>query len=221
MPLPLTNINNPVVSLYVLNHNYGEYIAQAIQSCLNQTYSDFELVIIDDGSTDHSRELIQPYEGVPNITVVYQSNHGLTPSANVALKLARGKYIMRLDADDWLEPDALRRMTDEITKEPNAAYLFPDYWLTDPDGNRTTAVSAIELFPDHNPAAAPPHGACTLIDVHKMQMAGLYNESILRGDGVDLYHKLHTKEKVIHLPFRAFNYRQHEKNLSKNPINFY
>ena len=208
-------MEQPLVTLYVLNFNYGEFVEQAIESCLKQTFSDFELIIIDDGSTDNSRELIRPYEGVPNITVVYQSNRGLTSSANVALKLARGKYIMRLDADDWLEPDALYCMTGEIAKVPDAAYLFPDYWLTDRDGNRTKAVSAIELFPDHNPAAAPPHGACTLIDVQKMRMAGLYDESIQRRDGADLYHKLHTKGKVIHLPFRAFNYRQHGRNLSK------
>jgi len=208
-------MEQPLVTLYVLNFNYGEFVEQAIESCLGQTFSDFELIILDDGSTDDSKEHIRSYEGRHNITVIYQSNRGLTASANVALKLARGKYIMRLDADDWLEPDALYCMTGEIAKVPDVAYLFPDYWLTDRDGNRIRAVWAIELFPDHNPAAAPPHGACTLIDVHKMRMAGLYDESILRGDGVDLYQKLRKMGKVIHLPFQAFNYRQHDRNWSK------
>jgi len=142
---------------------------------------------------------------VPNITVVYQSNRGLTPSANVALKLARGKYIMWLDANDWLESEALNIMTDEIVKHPDTAYLFPDYCLTDKAGKRTKVISAIEMFPGQDPTSAPPHGACTMVDVQNMLAAGLYNETLQRGNGIDLYYKMHTKGKVIHLPFLKFN----------------
>jgi len=128
---------------------------------------------------------------------------------------------MRLDDYVWLEPDVLDRMVKELNKHNDAVYLFADYCLTDYEGNVSRHVSAVENFPEYDPAAASPHGASTLISVQKMRMAELYDKSIQRRDGVDLYDKLHKKGKVIHLPFRAFNYRQHEWNLIKNPINFY
>lgn len=216
MPLPSIRLKNPLVTVYILNYNYGDYIEQAIESCLGQTFSNFELIILDDGSTDDSKEDIRSFEGHNNITVIYQSNKGLTTSANIALKLSKGKYIMRLDADDWLEKNALEQMVGEMEKHNDAVYLFPDFWLSDINGNDIKSVSAVEKFKENDPASSAPHGACTIINVQKMREAGLYNESIKKGDGLDLYNKLHMKGLVIHLPFFAFHYRQHGRNWSRS-----
>jgi glycosyltransferase involved in cell wall biosynthesis len=214
MSLPSTIVCRPLMTLYILNFNYGDYIIKAVESAIDQDFGDFELIIIDDGSSDGSREKIRPYEGLTNVTVIYQSNKGLTTSANVALHLARGKYFMRLDADDWLETCALTVMTREMERTPDAVYLFPDYWLADKQGNDYLEVSAVAGFPGKDPAAAPPHGACTLIRKDLLISCGGYDETIPKHDGSDLYKKLHPMGKALHVQERLFHYRRHGQNLS-------
>ena len=82
--------SNPTVTVYITNYNYGDYLEKAIKSVLNQTFTSFELIIIDDGSTDGSKEIINKYQKNKNIYAVFQDNKGLNASNNVALNLARG-----------------------------------------------------------------------------------------------------------------------------------
>lgn len=93
--------HSPLVTVYLTNHNYGHFLRESVESVLTQTMSDFELLIIDDGSTDNSRDIIAEFESEPRVTTIFQQNKGLNVTNNIALRMARGKYIMRLDADDF------------------------------------------------------------------------------------------------------------------------
>ena len=85
---------SPLVTVYIANHNYARYLAESIQSVLDQTHQDFELIIVDDGSTDGSQEIIRQFETRSRVYCLYQENQGLNKTNNIALKLASGKYIM-------------------------------------------------------------------------------------------------------------------------------
>ena len=85
---------SPKITVYVTNHNYGKYIDQCIESIYAQTFEDFELIIIDDGSTDGSDRLIRKYEGLRQTRVVIKEGEGLNKTNNLALRLARGQYII-------------------------------------------------------------------------------------------------------------------------------
>ena len=99
------NKKEPLITIYITNHNYGKYIKQSIDSVLNQTYQNFEIIIIDDGSTDNSKNIIEKYKNDKKVRIIYQNNKGLTVSNNIAIKVYKGEYITRLDADDWLDPN--------------------------------------------------------------------------------------------------------------------
>jgi glycosyltransferase involved in cell wall biosynthesis len=75
------------ITVYITNYNYGKYIDQAIKSVLSQTFKDFELIIIDDGSKDNSKKIIDKYKTNKKIRIIYQKNRGLNISNNIALKL--------------------------------------------------------------------------------------------------------------------------------------
>ena len=101
-------LNHTLVTIYIVNHNYGRFLEECINSVKKQNYSNIEILLIDDGSTDkESESLLKRYEEDPDIFVIRQENLGLTSSNNVALKNSTGTYIMRLDADDYLDPNAL------------------------------------------------------------------------------------------------------------------
>jgi glycosyltransferase involved in cell wall biosynthesis len=91
--------NNPKISVIMGVHNGDKYLRDSVESVLNQTFSDFEFIIIDDGSTDGSAEILQSYSD-PRIRLYHQENRGLTASLNRAISLAKGRYIARQDADD-------------------------------------------------------------------------------------------------------------------------
>ena len=105
------NMNNPKVTVLLSIYNGERYVKEAIDSILNQTYNNFEFLIIDDASTDNTPEILQSYND-PRIKVIRNSeNLGLTKSLNIGLGLARGEYIARIDADDISMPE---RFTEEV-----------------------------------------------------------------------------------------------------------
>ena len=103
-----------LITVYITNFNYGEYIEKSIESVLNQTIKNFELIIIDDGSTDRSLEILKKYENNKDIKFIKQKNKGLNVTNNIALRISKGKYIIRLDADDWLEKKALELLSNHL-----------------------------------------------------------------------------------------------------------
>ena len=97
----------PKISVFITSYNYGEYIEQAIQSVLAQTYQDFEVIIIDNASTDNSIEIIEKYTKISPKIHLYQhpdgKNHGLIASIKLGIEKAKGDYIAFVEADDFIE----------------------------------------------------------------------------------------------------------------------
>ena len=92
-----------LVSVIMPAYNVEKYIGEAIQSVLNQTYKNFELIIFDDGSTDKTWEIIQSFNDSRIIAIRHQQNKGVAEARNTALKIAKGKWVALIDSDDvWL-----------------------------------------------------------------------------------------------------------------------
>jgi CMP-N-acetylneuraminic acid synthetase len=206
----------PLVTVYITNYNYGHFIKQAINSVLQQTYSPIEILIIDDGSTDNSKEVINLYESLENITVIYQQNKGLNITNNIALRVSKGKYIVRLDADDYFTNDAIELMVEKLEQDENLGLVFPDYFYVDANGKiigehtRHDFDSEVSLF---DQAA---HGACTMIRSKFLRNLGGYNENFSCQDGYELWVKFISHYKVTNVSKPLFYYRQHGKNLTTN-----
>ena len=105
----------PKISVILPVFNGEDYIRQAISSTLNQTFSDFELIIVNDGSTDKTADIINEFDD-EKIRIINQSNQGPGAARNNALKTVKGEYVMFLDADDFFTPDALEVAYGEITR---------------------------------------------------------------------------------------------------------
>ncbi len=94
-------MGDPKISVVMAVYNGESYLSQAIESILKQTYQDFEFIIINDGSKDHTWEIIQHYKSQDSrIISIFQENIGLTKSLNKGIQVAKGQYIVRQDADD-------------------------------------------------------------------------------------------------------------------------
>ena len=214
-------ITNPLVTVYITNKNYKKYLDNAIKSVFRQTYKKKELIIIDDASTDNSKNIIKKYEKNKICKVIYnKTTKGLIKSSNIAIKAAKGKYIIRLDADDYLDPNAIYLMVNTIEKETNIALVYSDYYLVDEKKNILSLEKQISRYKnslEHKPVLA----ACCLIRKSSIFSVNLYDERFNRQDGYDLWYKLIKNYKLKHIALPLFFYRRHGSNLTKNQNKLY
>ncbi len=206
---------NPLITIYITNHNYGKFLNKSINSVLNQTYTNYELIIIDDGSTDTSKKIIEKYKNLRNIKIIFQKNKGLVVSNNIALKLSKGDYITRLDADDWLDENFLQVMVNELKKDPKIGMIFCNYFLVNSKGLIQSQFLRHD-FKNVKLLDQPAHGACSVINVKCLKLIGGYDERFKSQDGVDIWIRLIQKYKVKNINLPLFYYRQHGKNLTTN-----
>lgn len=205
----------PLVTVYLVNHNYGKYIESAITSVLSQTINNYELIIIDDGSSDNSKEIIEKFMQHEKVYVIYQKNKGLNVTNNIAIRASKGKYIMRLDADDYLDENAISVMSGVLDRNPDVSMVFPDYYLMSEKGDvqeivRRHDFQKVELYDQ------PPHGACTMIRRECLIELGGYDETYRCQDSWDLWMKFIEQYKVKNVNLPLFYYRQHVESLTNN-----
>jgi glycosyltransferase involved in cell wall biosynthesis len=116
---------HPKVSIIVPVYNSEGYLNNCINSILNQTYKDFELILVDDGSTDNSGEICNYYENGDNrVRVIHKSNEGVSTARNVGIDIAKGEYIMFVDSDDWIEINAIETLMDHNINGHSDVVIF-------------------------------------------------------------------------------------------------
>lgn len=120
-------MENTLVSVILTCYNQEQYLAEALDSVLNQTYSYWECVILNDGSTDGSEEVAKRYVSRDKRFIyVYQSNQGVVAARNNAIKISKGDYILPLDGDDKLSPDYLKLAADVLDKNKDVILVYCD-----------------------------------------------------------------------------------------------
>jgi len=214
----MSTLKPPKVTVYLTNFNYSRYIETAIESVLGQTFRDFEFFIFDDGSTDNSMDVIRKYEDEKNVYIVSQKNVGLNVTNNIALKMAQGNSIIRLDADDYLDPRALEVMVSTIESESEIALVFPDYYEVDESGKIIRQVRRHNFENDVSLRDQPAHGACTLIRTDILKEVGGYDENFRKQDGYDIWLKVHDRVRIININLPLFYYRKHPGSLSDDEV---
>ena len=204
------------VSVYMAAFNYGNYIEKAIESVIGQTMSDWELIIINDGSTDNTREVLENFRGHSKIKIINQENKGLNKTNNIALRLATGKYIVRLDADDYLDENALLLLTNTLDAHDNIDLVYPDYYLIDQDGKVIELVRRKKIEEEVQLLDLPAHGACTMFRTSVLRQIGGYIEDYTCQDGYEMWLRFIQRHKPYNVNMPLFYYRQHPASLTKN-----
>ena len=132
---------NPIVSVIIPAYNCERYINETIESVLAQTFSDLELIVIDDGSTDRTCELVAAY-GCP-VRLLHQPNAGVCAARNHGLREARGQYLCLMDHDDYWFPDKLARQVEIMRSHPDCGLVYSQFilWHSDQAGRFSSPES--------------------------------------------------------------------------------
>jgi len=209
-------VNSPLITVYIPSHSYGRFLANAIDSVLRQSYENWELIVIDDGSTDSTADVMNLYRGHPQISLHRTIGIGLPAVCNFALSEAKGDCIIRLDSDDVFDENILLVLGTHLMKNPNVALVFPDYYLLDDFGEIYAHETRQRLYQDNHMLDMPPHGACTLIRKKVLEELGGYRLDLGVQDGFDLWSRIRSKYKIANVSLPLFYYRRHGKNLTTN-----
>jgi len=150
----------PLVTILMPAYNAGPYIYKAIESILSQTFVNFEFLIINDGSRDDSLSVIHSFSD-PRIKIIDQQNKGLIDCLNEGLKIATGKFIARMDADDICFPERLQVQLDFLTKHPDYVIVGSEAEVIDKDGNYLYDLGPIGY--SHEEISAGVNNKCPFI----------------------------------------------------------
>lgn len=205
---------DPTISVLMGVYNEETYLQEAIESIQNQTFEDYEFLIVDDNSDDQSPEIVASYDDDRIRFIQNETNQGLTVSLNRGLERARGKYIARQDADDISEPDRFTRQVEFLEQNTDVALVGSGTYLIDECG---------DIF-DHRIGYCNPtfddileknqfvHGSI-MARRSVFERLGGYDEFFRYGQDIDMWLRLAQSHDVANIPEPLYRHRLHDNGV--------
>jgi glycosyltransferase involved in cell wall biosynthesis len=210
---------SPTVSVLTSCYNASRYLAEAIESILEQTFKDFEFILIDDGSADNTVEIIRQYEKKDKRIVRIEKAHtGLTDSLNLGLGMARGTWIARLDADDLALKNRLEEQVNYVLNNKDIVLLGTGCIVIDENGveirRKTYPSSNANLLKCIFNGGSPfPHSS-VLFRRDEVQRMGGYRPRFNMVEDVDLWLRLSSEGQIASLKMPLIKLRKHTASIS-------
>lgn len=209
--IPMVN-----VSVIVPVYNHEEYIEDCVESILPQTYRNFEVIVVDDGSTDNTAEKLLKYRD--KINYLYKENGGGASALNVGIKASKGNYIAWLSSDDMFLPEKLELQIKRFEEDPELGLVHSDWYTIDKKGKITGHEKASNYGKDKVILELLKHnfinGSTTMIRRECFLKVGLFDENMRYSADGDLWSRLIRYYEFGHIPLPLIKYRWHDKNLS-------
>jgi len=212
---------NRLVSVILPAYNAEKYIRQAIESVLIQNYRHFELVIINDGSTDRTEEIIHSYKD-EHIRYFKQANRGLSATHNEGIRQSRGEFLIKVDADDFIAVDFIGRHLNEFYEHRDVDMIYCDDYLVEEDGNPIRIINRPEytdrriLVRDLFRSGFPVVPFRTCIRRHVFDKIGLFDETLRIGEDYDMMRRfVKAGLKAHHLKAALYYRRLASESLSR------
>lgn len=207
-------LDNPKISVIMSVYNGEKYLREAIESILNQTFTDFEFMIVNDGSTDNSFEIFKSY-GDERIKIINnEENIGLTKSLNKALKVARGEYVARQDADDVSLPNRFDEQMKYLEEHPEVVLLGTNVYLID-ESEKTVGKRIVLEKPSIKDLLKNNqfnHGS-VMFKKKVINQLGGYNELIKYSQDYELWLRIAKSHEVRNLTQSLYKLRSHDANI--------
>jgi glycosyltransferase involved in cell wall biosynthesis len=211
--------HGPFVSVIIPCYNQGHLLGEAIESVLAQTYPHVEVIVVDDGSLDNTQEIAARYPGVRGVR---QSNRGSAEARNTGLRLSRGGFVVFLDADDRLLPEALETGLEQFESHPESALVVGQSELIDLQGNPLPGPPPRSVDRDHylrlfddNYFGTPANG---MYRRSLFSDAGPFDPSVDGAEDYDMYLRITRDHPVVFHGRTVSQYRLHGRNKSKDPL---
>jgi glycosyltransferase involved in cell wall biosynthesis len=204
------------ISIIITAHNYGKYLPKSLESALNQNYDNFEVILVNDGSTDNTKKVIERYLHETKLKVIELDGVGLSSACNRGILESKGEYIVRLDADDWFDENLLLVESNFLDQHADIDLVFCDYYTVNPHGEIIDNIQRAKVNDEIELLDRPALAAGAMYRKTCYEKIGGYNEDIRYQEDYDFWIKFieHFQVKNISLPLMF--YRQHGHSMSRN-----
>lgn len=210
----------PLVSVIVPTYNRGRFILEAIDSVLSQEYPNFELFVIDDGSTDNTAAVVQAIDD-PRLQYIQQDNRGRSNARNRALSLASGVFITFLDSDDLYLPGKISLQVEYLLKHPETGMIYTSAYCIDDDGNMlehkyeaTVSGMIYEQIAFFQPVTITLPTVMARREV--FEQVGGFDEKMHRFEDTDMWRRISKSYRIDALPIFTCKLRTHDDNSLRN-----
>ena len=208
----------PFFTVVIPVYNHGKYLPAAVDTVLEQTFTDWEIVLVNDGSTDNTKDVIEEYiKKDSRIRGFHKENGGVSSALNEGIKHANGKWICWLSSDDFFEPDKLQIHFDEIQNHPEKKFHISK-WSYFYEESQTKQVAELwEPIPSdefrvlHLFNANYIHGNSIAIERSVLENVGSFDEKLLQGQDFDLWLRILLKYPLHYIPKRTCTTRLHNE----------
>ena len=226
-PMNKLEIDQPLVSVIIPNYNYGRYLKQCLESVLNQTYSNLEIIFVDDGSSDNSVEVAIQYES--KVKLILQNNLGVNAARNTGIRYAAGEFIAICDSDDyWLE-NKIEEQIKLFFNNPNLVLVYCSYFKTNQQGERVREVEAVHsgylanLFIKLPTQALVAGGCSTAIFRKRINHKDMLFDETLRGNGEDwdFFRTISKYGDCSYVSMPLSNIREHDRSRSRHKLSVF
>ncbi|MEG3847883.1 glycosyltransferase [Microcoleus sp. herbarium19] len=207
----------PQVSVIIPAYNGDRYIVQAVESVFAQTYTNWEIIVIDDGSTDETHQVLQPY--FDRICYIYQQNRGVAAARNRGIQEAKGEFIAFLDQDDFFAPDKLAAQIALFRQQPSLGIVNSGWRVVNEQGGAISEIKPWLYFPKLDLETwivqMPVLPGAMIFSRQWLELAGGFNSEFDSVDDSDLVLRLAVLGcEAAWLPQVTVSYRQHGQNVS-------
>lgn len=208
---------NPKITVLMPVYNSESFLKEAIDSILDQTFTDFEFIIINDGSTDTTKNIINSYNDIRMKIVNNKKNIGLTKSLNKGLKLSKGEYIARMDADDISLKNRLKIESGFLNSNPEYGLIAARYSIIDKNGNilknSGSYLNPEEIYYTLNFQNCLTHSSVIFRKGMVLKIGG-YNEALTQTQDYELWYRLSKVTKIYQTREILIKWRMSNKNIS-------
>ncbi|MDI9633133.1 MAG: glycosyltransferase [Methanolinea sp.] len=211
------------VSVVIPSYNNARFLPECIESALNQTFSDIELIIVDDGSCDNSMDIIRKYASKdPRIRVIiHDKNYGVSKTTNDGILASLGEFITLLASDDVMLPTRIEELYNEILKNPDYGLVHSDIYVIDEKGVIQGKIIGKEKYSKGWICGEVLwrrgcHIGYPLFRKSVLFEVGLYDESLRGGEDYDLYTRITQNYPIGYVQKPLILYRRHSSNASRN-----
>lgn len=212
--------DSPKVSVIIPTYNNAKFIGEAIDSVLNQTYQDFEIIVVDDGSTDNTEEVLSKYKN--RIRYIYQKNKGPAAAKNKGILASQSKYIATLDSDDIWLPQKLQLQVDLLDSNKQLGLVYTDTYQVNIDDK---SIDKETYFNRYKPCSGRVldkllfHNFIPSLTVMMrrscLEKAGLFDESLYTGEDWDLWLRIAEEFPIDYINIPLGKRRIHKTNVTR------
>jgi glycosyltransferase involved in cell wall biosynthesis len=213
----LKPVDFPLVSIILPTYNQANYLPATLDSICRQTYHNFELIVVNDGSTDRTPQVLEEYHLSCPYRIIHQQNKKLPGALNTGFTEAHGQYLTWTSSDNILLPNMLAVLVEALNKNPEIGLVYADWETIDQNGNFCSVVHTL----DYDPYILMRKNfvnACFLYRRECQEKVGLYNPEYIYAEDWEYWYRISRKFKMCRVPEVLYQYRIHQDSMTSTGV---